>query len=109
MNFGFPVWEIRQQVIITKAEGQKEHFDIRLISLVLDIMILRILGDTVQKQLDTQLWKSVVYSGLKRNLGLILQEINNVLALNQIIAERQRRHVTLLWWRGTRKTQAILF
>lgn len=88
MNFGFPVWEIRQQVIITNAEGQKEHSEIRLISLVLDIMILRILGDIVQK-LDTELWKSVVYSGLKINLGLILQEINNVLALNQIIAERQ--------------------
>lgn len=31
-------------------------------------------GD-IQKQLETQLWKSVLYSELKINLGLILQEI----------------------------------
>lgn len=46
-------------------------------------------GD-VQKQLETQLWKSVVYSQLEINLGLILQEINSVLALNQIMS----RHVS---------------
>ena len=47
-------------------------------------------GD-VQKQLDTWLWKSVVYSGLKIDVGLILQEIKSVVTLNRIIAQRERQ------------------
>lgn len=47
-------------------------------------------GD-VQKQLDTWLWKSVVYLGLKIDVRLILQEIKSVVTLNRIIAQRERQ------------------
>lgn len=60
----------------------------------------------------TQLRKSVVYSGLKTEVGIILQETCSVPALYNITAQREGqacKQLTVTPWVGLRKIQAILF
>lgn len=54
----------------------------------------------------TQLQKSVVYSGLKTEAGIILQGTCSVPALHNIIAQRERqacKQLTVTSWVGLRK------
>lgn len=60
----------------------------------------------------TQLRKSVVYSGLKTEAGIILQETCSVPARHKITAQREKqayKQLTVTSLGGLRKTQAILF